>query len=634
MNHYDTVKICDVRKVEVDRVIHSPIGLRAERTPPMDDASLPHSFSDSETDSSHRDSGYQAEDLWPFYSIGRPDDVLVSRDKTCQEISDLLGRAHDLGHSSFGEAASTLPDVPGLALEGLSLESCQEGRHFVRMQLAEALKKIKGGPDDAELSGGMRIGEDDKTDEQESVILAMMLSKECTQENIAAAGINSLSGVDCDRLRMLKDANALLPPGKQLVFYLARVWYELGSSIKGLEGEAWYSASGEKINSAGPGVSWTRRFSFLNPGSETLSQLWESGNRKTSSLHERFALVAWPASADIGNTVTLFGDLASVPLGAVIAELGDVQFVDAFCRKYVVHLKEKEKSLFIQWLPTLVQRFGWERVRSSLLAALDVRAQETRLSQALELADTLSDNASARRDLTSFAVGKARSWCLTRPEVFVSSTKIVKLLSHAMACASPPVFSILLALLQNLDGKLLRPVVDAFLACMDDSSLPEHRAALASVATKRRQWLANEIEDSKKPFAWSILTKDFPNAAAIEEFLLQDTNSVYEIRGFSGIAEARTQADLLHQKIQGSLQFVACGRGRDAYVQIVKAGGDYDTRRNEVPIYEAEMEGIDKLVRDLLPQDENVDTANTIPTTRTIGLKRTREDESDDLVFE
>lgn len=480
---------------------------------------------------------------------------------------------------------------------------------------------------------------------------------------------------------MLKDANALLPPGKQLVFYLARVWYELGSSIKGLEGEAWYSASGEKINSAGPGVSWTRRFSFLNPGSETLSQLWESGNRKTSSLHERFALVAWPASADIGNTVTLFGDLASVPvivshqfisvttlgrllekhrylgfghigktfefckgpvlllalclkLGAVIAELGDVQFVDAFCRKYVVHLKEKEKSLFIQWLPTLVQRFGWERVRSSLLAALDVRAQETRLSQALELADTLSDNASARRDLTSFAVGKARSWCLTRPEVFVSSTKIVKLLSHAMACASPPVFSILLALLQNLDGKLLRPVVDAFLACMDDSSLPEHRAALASVATKRRQWLANEIEDSKKPFAWSILTKDFPNAAAIEEFLLQDTNSVYEIRGFSGIAEARTQADLLHQKIQGSLQFVACGRGRDAYVQIVKAGGDYDTRRNEVPIYEAEMEGIDKLVRDLLPQDENVDTANTIPTTRTIGLKRTREDESDDLVFE
>lgn len=54
---------------------------------------------------------------------------------------------------------------------GLSLESCQEGRHFVRMQLAEALKKIKGGPDDAELSGGMRIGEDDKTDEQESVIL-------------------------------------------------------------------------------------------------------------------------------------------------------------------------------------------------------------------------------------------------------------------------------------------------------------------------------------------------------------------------------------------------------------------------------------------------------------------------------
>ncbi|KAE8910948.1 hypothetical protein PF010_g17871 [Phytophthora fragariae] len=54
-------------------------------------------------------------DLWPFYSVGGPHDVLVPRGEAIREIGALLGRAgHGRAAFSFGGRAFMLPDLPGL----------------------------------------------------------------------------------------------------------------------------------------------------------------------------------------------------------------------------------------------------------------------------------------------------------------------------------------------------------------------------------------------------------------------------------------------------------------------------------------------------------------------------------------
>lgn len=71
----------------------------------------------------------------------------------------------------------------------------------------------------------LEIGDESNTNEEEIGILALVLSKSCTLTDIEATGVNALSGVDRDRFQMLQDANKLLTPEKQLMFYLARLGY-------------------------------------------------------------------------------------------------------------------------------------------------------------------------------------------------------------------------------------------------------------------------------------------------------------------------------------------------------------------------------------------------------------------------
>ncbi|KAG7385504.1 hypothetical protein PHYPSEUDO_001454 [Phytophthora pseudosyringae] len=795
-------------------------------------------------------------DSWPFYPIGRPTDKLIPHGQMPRRISDLLSRAQGQGQVTFGDAASALPDVPGLAVEGVGsvpVPLCQEvteklakpglkeqanvwmifphlvrtknpawatgvqtlaeissqrlgfkdvvlqpmlskvmvvgaggrldtqqdaeirrsvatlvvvvpsehtggdwvvceeetgkefrydmgklsggsafkpqyvvyaagasssmeevtsgyclvmiyslclplempftarhrNRNLLRMELAEAVKQLKGGPNDVNADyqscgkaetdeGSGRSGEQDE-------ILALMLSKSLTQTEVESAGVNALSDVDRDRLQLLLDANKLLPPANQLIFYLARLGFGVPAfgctdSSEQKQAVCWYSISGGKIDRGNMHfVNWTNVLNFLNPGNESLRELWGNGDGTLAKGLERFALVGWPGSADIAHAVYLFGALPSVPiilshafisvatlqfllssdrgqgkycsfahnlktaeknvdllplcrkLGTDIIESGDVKLADTFVKNCVTHLKEKEKALFLPWFATLVERFGWEDVSGAILSAIDVKSSETRLDRALELAEVFSDDPTARTDLVTFALGKTRLWNSTHADKFAASGKLIALLNHAMACKSAKVFLNLSALLKKVGGGLLRPVIDTLSDCVSDANLSEIRSALASIAAKRREWLIEEVEESKKPFAWEISAMNFPDSAQIVQFL-QGPDVAFKTCGFFGIGDARARAKLLRQKIKGALTFQADGRGLDAFVQITKTGGAFDTRRKEVSKYQAEIDCLEQLVSDLLPQDEDTDTANV--STSAVGRKRLREDESNDIVVE
>ncbi|KAG2765902.1 hypothetical protein PC129_g8172 [Phytophthora cactorum] len=560
---------------------------------------------------------------------------------------------------------------------GLPFTPRLHNRNMLRTELAEAVKQLKGGPDDADVDT-QQAGNSNRNDG----IIALVLSKTLTLTDIVTAGANALYGGDRDRFQLLLDANKRLPSAKQLVFYLARLGFGVpafgyNDSSEPKQAVCWYSICGWKIGADNlQFINWTNVFNFLNPGKESLSELWGNDDGISTKGLQRFALVGWPASADIAHAVNLFGAPASVPiivshdfisaatlqlllnseggggkpnflvqlrtaeknvellpfcqkLGAVVVELGDARLANDFVKNCVTLLKEREKILFLPWFATLVDRFDWENVSAAILSAIDVKTSETRVDRALELADILSHNSSARVELTTFALKKTRSWNFSHADKFATSRKIIALLNHAMVCNSAKVFASLSFLLKKINGGLLGPVIDTLSDCVDDSSLPEIRAALASVAVKRRQWLIKEVEESKRPFSWEIDSINFPDAALIVHFL-EGPDVAFKICGFSGIGDARARALMLRQNIKGALKFEADGRGHDAFVHILKAGGDFDTRRKEVPKYEAEIDRLGQLVSDPLTQEENTNTANS--DTSAVGKKRAREEEPDDII--
>jgi len=557
----------------------------------------------------------------------------------------------------------------------VQFERGSRDRRLLRAQLARAIGRLKGGPDDVEA--------DDPLDEEagsgeENAMLALMLPKAYKETDFQTNGANALSGLEKDRLQLLKDANALLPPGKQLVFYLACLrfsttfWSNDPAQNRAIEDSSWYSITGQWICKAP--TSWTQTFNFLNPDNETRLQLWGIGP-KNMGYGERCALIGWPASTDIANALALMGEIPSIPIITAhsfvsistlrkllkgdgnrhgyytfaqnlkqakkqgellplcqkivraILESGDVTLLEALFKKYVALLKDHEKSLLLLWVPAMVDKLGWGDVSATVLSAIDVKSNEARFARALELADTLRGNSAARSALVMFAIKKARMWCKSQAGAFTSSVNVAALIKHATACEDPQVFATLSNLLQEISGKDLRPVLDALLKGANQSHSPEYRATLSCIATLRRQWLIDEIEDSKKPFTWEMTSTTFPDAEEIMTFL-GGPDATFKICGFSRINDARVRADLLRDKINGPIKITAEGRGREAFVQVVKAGGDFDMRRKEVPNYRAEIDRLGQLVVAQLPQDENVSAANigTNYGTSTLGRKRLRDE--------
>ncbi|KAI9980120.1 hypothetical protein PInf_026787 [Phytophthora infestans] len=565
---------------------------------------------------------------------------------------------------------------------GLPLATRPHVRNLLRIELAELVKQLQGGPDD--MDAITQRCEQAESSSNNADNIALSLSKTLTLTEIENAGVNALSGVDLDRFQLLLEANKWLPPAHQLVFYLARLGFEApafecseSSELK--QAVCWYSITGKKIGADNMRfVNWSTKLNFLNLGNEKLGEQRGNDKEPVAKGLERFALVGWPRSSDIAHAVNWFGAPASVPiiaahdfisvatlqllltsdggggklhfflqlraaernfellpfcrkLGAVVVESGDVNLANTFVKNGVTLLKEKEKISFLPWFATLVEKFEWENVSSAILGAINVKASEIRVDRALELADILSQNISAHTDLTTFALQKTCSWQSTHADRFAASGKVIALLNHAMACKSAKVSASLLVLLKKISGGLLRPVIDTLSECVDESSLPEIRAALASVAIKRRQWLTEEVEESKRPFTWDTGSMDFPDAALIVSFL-EGPDVAFKICGFPGIGDARARAQLLRQKIKGALKFEADGRGHDAFVQILKAGGDFDTRRKDLLKYEAEIDRLGQLVSDLLPPDENTNTTNV--DLSAVGKKRAREEAGDEFIFE
>ncbi|KAG7378752.1 hypothetical protein PHYPSEUDO_009526 [Phytophthora pseudosyringae] len=256
-----------------------------------------------------------------------------------------------------------------------------------------------------------------------------MLSRSCERNKIEAKGTEALSGADLDRYQSLAAANALVPLEQQLKLCIARLQFtfsgyygEWGGS-RAQQTASWYSLGGQKLgNGKPPSLEWTEKLNFLNPGDETLGQLWKQFDSTGVARHERFAIVGWPTHTDIQSTFDLMGDVAAaemtladspvdmtkvqqflhyragqqrqVPYGynngyaysaheysspmplqfcqklcKAIADSGCVALVDAFFKTCFSRLKEKHEMIPV--IAELIRKVGWEHVADPYMKAVD-----------------------------------------------------------------------------------------------------------------------------------------------------------------------------------------------------------------------------------------------------------------------
>ncbi|KAG3021326.1 hypothetical protein JG687_00005069 [Phytophthora cactorum] len=519
----------------------------------------------------------------------------------------------------------------------------------MQMELADAIKKLTN-------ENGERGEKSKSVDEGE--ILALMLAKSTTKKQLQVGGCAALCDVDRDRVKIIRDTNILLPPDEQLKLYFAHL---RSSSGKKTMDVSWYSLTGEMMSSGELAVS-ARRINFLNPDNKSLGQMWMHGEQI-----ECCAVVMWSASADIANILSLMGFTAAFPailtrdsisisilrkllcddglgyyqfirnmhdskqlsllcqkLAAGIAESGEVTLAVAFLKKYFNQLQEKEKTLFTPSLVMLVRSLGWDRIGNSVIRAIDGESAEASVNRALLMSEALSGDITAHTAITQFAVKEAKTLAKNNPDLLASSSCVALLWkhSHGLERRDPKIPQDIRNMFLNMDGKFLGPVADAVSKAVVESRSQEQFTTFAAIVLRRRQWLINEVFECNKPFTWQILNSNFPYVSEIVGFLQGSKTSIK-------IDECKTSSDAhflvaqLRQCIRAPITFEVAGHGQHAFVKLEKVGGEFDTRRKEVPKYMAEIARLGQL---LLP-NENLNSGNAASGATKSGTKRARVNE-------
>ncbi|KAF4139535.1 hypothetical protein GN958_ATG11436 [Phytophthora infestans] len=395
--------------------------------------------------------------------------------------------------------------------------------------------------------------------------------------------------------------------------------------------------------------------------------MWIHGEKVESRDFQCCVIVMWPASTDIANIFALMGFTAALPaildseaisisnlrqllcddgLGYYqfirdihdskqlpllceklvdgIVDSGDVMLAVAFLKKYFTQLQEKEKTQFTLSLAKLVRRLGWARIGNSMIRAIDGESIASSVNRALEMSETLSDDITAHSAITLFAVKEAQSLAHNNPESLASLSSIELLWqhSHTLANRHPNVPQSIRNMFLQMDGKFLGSVVDSISKAVAKSRSQEQFTTFAAIVLRRRQWLINEVFECNKPFTWQILNSNFSYVSEIVDFL-QGTQTSFEIDQCATRSEAHLLVARLRECIKAPITIEVVGYGQHALVKLEKVGGEFDTRRKEVPKYMAEIARLGNL----LLLNENLNSSNATTGAIKSGTKRARVDE-------
>lgn len=410
----------------------------------------------------------------------------------------------------------------------------------------------------------------------------------------------------------------------------------------------WYNITSGGAGITVPAFAWTSKLNFLNPRDQSLARMWGT----SLSSGDSFAIVGWPVFMDIRNTIELLGrsaakyllSLSTLTLRNLLAYetefMGstevkilvsmevcqtlctaatrpkNIALAKVFLTNYFPYLKEKH--VLAPSLSALLKGFTWSDIGLIVETAIRFESNQACAKLLLSIMHPMDYSSPVHSGITRMAMERTQRWVSGHPNECPSTEDLCILLTHVIATQDPDLLLDMGNLFRLINATFLDRVVSAIGKCLQTGSSPALHRLLFTVVARRREWLAVQIQEMDKPFAWEIPVADFPDAAAIATFLRSPMRAL-DIRGLISITEARTRVQLLQAKIKAALRIRALGSGVNAYVNVAKLGETLSPQAAQLlEVYRAEMERLTALAK----VGEN---ANLVKTTPVKGTKRPRE---------
>ncbi|KAE9310953.1 hypothetical protein PF008_g20324 [Phytophthora fragariae] len=472
--------------------------------------------------------------------------------------------------------------------------------------------------------------------------VSLLLSHEYTMQSVTDLGTRALKSIDRARVDALEEANATLPAGKRLHFYIAELTHDVGYDDVGGSWEEcerhesikWYSTRGESYGSE---ADSTVRFNFLNPGRNTLAELWEGHGNSTyegylgnehatrSTIYSRYDVVAWPAACCVETaskfisasaalnplqtqesidaealrkfmttaaTSSLDGENSqsrtwfrcdspsrAVRFCRVLCELilnaGDATLAEMFFSNFFHRLWVGVKEAVLPSVTSIAEKFGWDNVRQALLGSLS-KDDTAGVDIALKLSKCIGGE--AEEELVNAAIELAVK---VSDESLCWSNVVGPLWEAAFNSGDKAKTDALCSKFKQMDPSLLPRVIATFSQHFGDIDASGDKfAVLSSIVAVRVNWLNNQLQTLVKPFNWEMPQALFLNNAQIQAYLRGPSESMNTtgVLRFTGLPNARRYIrDTHHFESTASYTMEVGGREEEA---------DYDkTEPTEAEIF-------------------------------------------------
>ncbi|ETM51067.1 hypothetical protein L914_05001 [Phytophthora nicotianae] len=408
---------------------------------------------------------------------------------------------------------------------------------------------------------------------------ALLLSHEYTKKSIGEMGTAALKGIDCARFRMLEEVNNFVLSDKKLRFFIAKLvvkvdaWLdEYGWDRCGYqEALHWYNTTGESLGH----IESSLKFNFLNPGRESLLQMWKSyGDSEDAytgndgpvkrTKYSRFAIVAWPANLHLMYmTIFVSAEIAveellrQRPVGAVclrdlltitttkdrwgkvnalgympkaslrfcrsffelLVDTKDVELAKMFITNFCPNLGGlAESTTLVPVIANIVRTFAWDDIGDTLLALFQQHRYDTKGVSDTELLLLVASHLDG-----GFAKTATITAAMAKAEYAIRFSEAVEVLWQVVRSGDDQNFEMVTTKIQKRDPRELGPFVEVCLHYTSDyDRSSEQFKALQMIAGKRMEWLKGEIQrldKVDKVFSWRMPYAEGEDQKEIEPFL-------------------------------------------------------------------------------------------------------------------
>ncbi|EGZ10606.1 hypothetical protein PHYSODRAFT_261828 [Phytophthora sojae] len=392
-------------------------------------------------------------------------------------------------------------------------------------------------------------------DEDADGSFALLLVHKYTTKSIQNLGSGALEGIDRARFHALEEANALVAPDKKLRFFIARLahdvrYYDDGGRCRKdahRESMTWYSMAGED---QGRVKNSKQKLNLLNPGNETLEDLWwkygiltkeggYTGNAGSTKIttYSRYAIVAWRVADDAkkalrflpmlaaaealraqrpvdGAALRKLFDTANVRLEAenrdreywegrvttwsmdlrevvcdLLVDAGDIDAVNLFFNDYCGALGGLEgNEAFVPSITKILRAYNWDEVGEAVCKALGESDDKGGKGglSALEMILRVIDGLDHGAARQALIDKAMQQTTSTKDEDLFVLSYIGVLWKVAIDCADKTLFDAVADRLKNADPSLLGPSIQYLSQYVNSADANDEKAGIVAFVAPKR----------------------------------------------------------------------------------------------------------------------------------------------------